>query len=227
MDIGAAKVEVKRLGKDGEPLVIIDNFSGHVEQLRAMGCAATYEQAGVDYPGLRALADPSYLDLRRDVMMQAMGRVFGLSRSIQCEVAAFSLVTFAAGELSDRQCIPHHDHSDAGRVAIMHYLDGPASGGTAFYRHRRTGFEAITQEREAAYAQGLEADRREFGSPPRRYPYGDDERYEMIEEVEAQPDRLILYRGRQLHSGVIPDPSALSADPQKGRLTINMFLFGT
>ena len=227
MDIGPAKVELKRLGKDGEPLVIIDNFSGHVEQLRAMGCAAKYEQAGVDYPGLRATCDPSYLDLRRDLMMQAVQKVFGLTRSIRCEVASFSLVTLTESELSGRQCIPHHDHSDAGWVAIMHYLDGPETGGTAFYRHRRTGFEAITREREAAYAQALEADEREFGPPPHQYPYGDDERYEMIEEVKAQPDRLILYRGRQLHSGVIPDPAALSPDPQKGRLTVNMFLHGT
>jgi hypothetical protein len=45
--------------------------------------------------------------------------------------------------------------------------------------------------------------------------------------VEARPDRLALYRGRQLHSGIIPDPAALSADPGAGRLTINMFLYGS
>jgi hypothetical protein len=48
----------------------------------------------------------------------------------------------------------------------------------------------------------------------------------MIDEVEAAPDRLVLYRGMQLHSGVIPDPAALSSDPRKGRVTINMFLIG-
>ncbi|MFZ9395042.1 MAG: DUF6445 family protein [Erythrobacter sp.] len=34
------------------------------------------------------------------------------------------------------------------------------------------------------------------------------------------------YRGRQLHSGVIPEPAVLSPDPRKGRLTINMFIRG-
>jgi hypothetical protein len=38
---------------------------------------------------------------------------------------------------------------------------------------------------------------------------------------------LALYRGRQLHSGIIPDPARLSDNPASGRLTINMFLFGT
>ncbi|RNJ61953.1 MAG: hypothetical protein EDM03_10610 [Porphyrobacter sp. IPPAS B-1204] len=222
-----ASITVERLGREGEPLVIIDNFTGQPERLRAMGTAAQYHPAGVDYPGRRALADPSYLDLRRELMMQVMGRVFGLSRGISCEIAAFSLVTLPPEQLSPRQRIPHHDHSDAGRVAIMHYLDGPDSGGTAFYRHRRTGFEAITPEREAAYAAALAEDERDYGPPPLAYPHGDSDAFEQIGAVEARPDRLALYRGRQLHSGIIPDPAALSDDPAKGRLTVNMFLFGS
>lgn len=222
-----ASITVERLGREGEPLVIIDNFTGQPERLRQMGIAAHYHPAGVDYPGIRALADPSYLDLRRELMMQVMARVFGLTRGVQCEIAAFSLVTLPPEQLSARQRIPHHDHSDAGRVAIMHYLGGPESGGTAFYRHRRTGFEAITPARETAYAAALAADEREFGPPPPGYPLGDSAAYEQIGAVEARPDRLALYRGRQLHSGIIPDPARLSDNPASGRLTINMFLFGT
>lgn len=221
-----ASITVERLGREGEPLVIIDNFTGQPERLRAMGLAAQYHPAGVDYPGIRALADPSYLDLRRELMMQVMGRVFGLHRGITCEIAAFSLVTLAPEQLSVRQRIPHHDHSDVGRVAIMHYLDGPESGGTAFFRHKRTGFEAITPAREVAFAAALAEDEREYGPPPPGYPCGDSNAYEQIGAVEARPDRMALYRGRQLHSGIIPDPAALSADPAKGRLTVNMFLYG-
>lgn len=227
MILPEAKVTVERIGREGEPLVIIDNFTGQPERLRAMGMAALYHPAGVDYPGRRALADPSYLDLRRELMMQVMARVFGLSRGVQCEIAAFSLVTLAPGQLSPRQRIPHHDHSDAGRVAIMHYLGGPETGGTAFYRHRRTGFEAITPQREPAYAAALAEDEREFGPPPPEYPQGDSDCFEQIAAVEARVDRLALYRGRQLHSGIIPDPATLSEDPAKGRLTVNMFLFGS
>ena len=113
-----ASITVERLGREGEPLVIIDNFTGQPERLRAMGTAAQYHPAGVDYPGRRALADPSYLDFRREMMMQVIGRVFGLSRGISCEIAAFSLVTLPPEQLSPRQRIPHHDHSEAGRVAI-------------------------------------------------------------------------------------------------------------
>ncbi len=226
MNIPEAEVSVQRIGREGEPVVIIDNFTGQPERLRSMGEKSQYYPAGVDYPGIRAPADPSYLDIRRDLMMQIMGRVFGLTRSIQCEVAAFSVVSVAPEDLSPRQRIPHHDHSDSGRVAIMHYLDGPESGGTAFYRHRRTGFEAITPEREAVYAAALEEDEQEYGPPPAGYPT-ESERFEKIGEVEARVDRLALYRGRQLHSGIITNADMLTDDPTKGRLTVNMFLFGT
>ena len=227
MNLPEAKVTLSRIGTEGEPLVIIDNFTGQPERLRAMGTGARYYPAGVDYPGIRAPADPSYLDLRRDLMMRIMGEVFGLTRSIQCEVAAFSVVTLAPEQLTTRQRIPHHDHSDAGRIAIMHYLDGPDSGGTAFYRHTRTGFETIRPEREAAYAAALDADAREYGAPPMEYPSTATPGFEQIGAVEARVDRLALYRGRQLHSGIIPDAGALSGDPAKGRLTVNMFLYGS
>lgn len=214
------------MGREGEPLVIIDGFSGMAGELLAAGRAATYQAAGASYPGIRSWADPAYLDLRRPLMWQILQQVFGFARGVELKVSTFSLVTLAESELEPAQRIPHHDHSGAEVVAIMHYLMGPASGGTAFYRHRRTGFETITPPRVDAYNAALAADTREFGPPPPRYHYGDSDAFELIDEVAAAPDRLVLYRGRQLHSGVIPDPAALSADPAQGRLTINMFLVG-
>ena len=222
-----AQVSVRRMGREGEPLVVIDGFSGIADELLAAGRAAIYEPAGASYPGIRSWADPGYLDRRRPLMLQIMREIFGFARGVELKVSTFSLVTLAESALEPAQRIPHHDHSGAEVVAIMHYLMGPESGGTAFYRHRRTGFETITPPREHAYNDALTQDESEFGPPPPRYHYGDGDRFELIDEVAAAPDRLILYRGRQLHSGVIPDPTALSVDPALGRLTINMFLVGT
>lgn len=222
-----AKLTVHAFGREREPVVVIDDFTGDPARLLAAGRAADYQPGGAAYPGIRAWAEPAYLDVRRDLMFAVMGRVFGFSRGIRCEVSTFSLVTVPEAELSPLQRIPHYDHSSAELVAVMHYLLPATSGGTAFYRHRRTGFETITPEREAAYNAGLAEDERAFGLPPARYHHGDNERYELIGEVEALPDRLVLYRGRLLHSGVIPDPAALSSDPARGRLTVNMFLRGT
>ena len=220
------KVHVRKMGREGEPLVLIDGFSGMAGDLLQAGRAAVYQHAGAAYPGIRSWADPSYLDVRRDLMMQIMQQVFGFTKGVRLDASTFSLVTRAEPELSPLQRIPHYDHASGEVIAIMHYLLGPESGGTAFYRHRRTGFETITPAREATYNAALAADEREHGMPPACYCHGDTDWFEIIDEVEAQPDRLVLYRGRQLHSGVIPDPAALSSDPCDGRLTINMFLIG-
>lgn len=220
------QISVRPMGKEGEPLVIIDGFSGDVDALLHAGYDATYRHAGASYPGIRSWADPSYLDRRRPLMLQIMQRVFGFGRGVRLDASTFSLVTLAEAQLAPLQRIPHYDHAGGEVVAVMHYLLGPESGGTAFYRHRRTGYETITPARENSYNAALAQDEREHGMPAPRYFHGDSDWFEQIDEVEAQPDRLILYRGRQLHSGVIPDPALLSRDPRRGRLTINMFLVG-
>lgn len=221
------RVSVQTIGKEGSPLVIIDGFTGDVEAMKQAGYAARYEEPGAGYPGIRAWVQPQFLDLRRELMMQVVGRVFGIERGISCELSCFSLVTTPPGDLVPLQRLPHYDRASSGRViGVMHYLLGPESGGTAFYRQQRTGFEIITDDRIDAYMAAIAADDREYGPPPPGYYYGNSERYELIGEVEAQPDRMILYPGRLLHSGVIPAPEKLSADPREGRLTVNLFLVG-
>ncbi len=220
-------VAVHQFGREKEPVVVIDEFSGMVDELRKQAVTADYRDGGAYYPGIRAWADPSYLDRRRDLMFSIMQRVFGFRRGIKLELSTFSLVTTKEDELAEVQRIPHYDDAGSDVVAIMHYLLPQESGGTAFYRQVRTGFEAITPDRESRFKEALQQDEREFGKVPARYHYGDDARFELIGEVEARPDRLIIYRGRLLHSGKIPDADLLSDDPEKGRLTINMFLRGT
>jgi hypothetical protein len=44
--------------------------------------------------------------------------------------------------------------------------------------------------------------------------------------VEAVPDRMLIYHGSLLHSGVIPPGMLLTEDPREGRLTANLFLLG-
>jgi len=58
------------------------------------------------------------------------------------------------------------------------------------------------------------------------YITGSDSFYEQIGAVEAVPDRLVIYQGSLLHSGIIPDGMTFSADPREGRLTANIFVRG-
>jgi hypothetical protein len=48
--------------------------------------------------------------------------------------------------------------------------------------------------------------------------------YEQIGAVEARFDRLVVYRSRLLHSGLIPPGIDLPGDPRRGRLTANIFV---
>ena len=55
---------------------------------------------------------------------------------------------------------------------------------------------------------------------------GSNEYFEQIGMVEAVPDRMLIYHGSLLHSGVIPPGMPLTEDPREGRLTANLFLYG-
>lgn len=119
---------------------------------------------------------------------------------------------------------PHYDASDPNLIALLHFTGDAATGGTAFYRHRRTGFEAILPERAASFEEAVIEDEAAYGALPPQYFYDTDERYEMLGEVAAKPDRMIIFRGRLLHSGHIPLPPGPQTTRENGRLTINTFL---
>ena len=60
----------------------------------------------------------------------------------------------------------------------------------------------------------------------RGYVTGSNAEYEQIGLVEAVPDRLVIYQGALLHSGLIPPDMVFSDDPARGRLTANLFIRG-
>ncbi|MBC7736779.1 MAG: hypothetical protein H7245_06050, partial [Candidatus Saccharibacteria bacterium] len=85
MTLPEPQISLRRMGREGEPLVVIDRFSGMGESLLEAGYGATYQHGGAAYPGIRSWADPSYLDGRRDLMMQIMQRVFGFTRGARLD----------------------------------------------------------------------------------------------------------------------------------------------
>ena len=217
-------VTMERFGMEREPVVVIDGFSGRVGELSIAGRTADYRDEPM-YPGVRSPADRSYLDPMLGVLDEISRRVFGIA-GFTVEACDYSIVSRAPETLMPAQRIPHHDHTGPEVIALLHYTQGQETGGTAFYRQRRTGFETIQPERVQIYRDALMADEAEFGPPPPGYFAGDSERYECIGKIDARPDRAVLYRGWTLHSGVIPqmpDPAIATAS---GRLTINTFLVG-
>lgn len=223
------KVEVLRFGAEREPVLVIDEIMKRPDPLMTYAARdagfSPLMKAENFYPGLRAPAPTDYVQGLYRALSPILARAFGHEASSPATVTCtLSLVTLAPRQLNLAQRLPHFDATDAGELAVLHYLCDASHGGTAFYRHRATGFETIDETRSERYFATLNAEVKRFGPPPPRYVAGSTPVHEEIGRVEAKLNRLIAYRGRLLHSGVILRPDALSADPGLGRLTANTFV---
>lgn len=215
-------IMVRHIGHQGEPLVIIDGFSADPDALRTAAINGTFEPAGNHYPGIRSPLPDGYLRRQFPIIARALGRDFGPFRQIRVLDASFSMVTQSPETLHVRQRIPHVDAYGRERIALIHYLSPDNHDGTAFFRHRATGFETIDQERAPTFFSALDAELQ--ADVPNGYISGDSSLFECTDMVEAQYNRALLYRSHLLHSGAIRMDGGLSPEPEHGRLTITAFL---
>jgi len=219
-----ADYELIRIGVEDEPVIVIDEFSSQFEGLLIAAESAEFLPVTTGYPGVRTAISPDYLGERRALLSSLLSEIFGYSHGASIEGSDLSMVTTSPSDLKQTQRIPHYDGTDENLLALLHYVNCPDDGGTAFYRHRATGFETITPERKRTYARILGNEMKQFGPFPDRYFDRGDSLFEKIGEVKAIPNRMVIYRGWSLHSGCIRPDADLSSDPRKGRLTINVFL---
>ncbi|HVZ98963.1 MAG TPA: DUF6445 family protein [Caulobacterales bacterium] len=222
--IAPANVEIVRIGAEARPVIVVENFVERPEDLAGEAAALSFEPVGRFYPGVKApfalarmteMAAP-YQDLLRET--------FGGVRPYRAVDCNFSIVTTAARELHALQRIPHVDTVAPDRIAVLVYLSGAQLGGTAFYRHKSTGFEYLDASRSEAYNAALDRDVERHGPPSHAYMAGDTPLFEMIAAFDAKPGRALIYSVQSLHSGFIHAPEHLTADPRTGRLTLNGFL---
>ena len=137
--------------------------------------------------------------------------------------AWYSIVTHAPTQLTPIQRLPHFDGFDPNQLAVMIYLNQTEHGGTGFYRHKTTGFETVTEQRYQRYKSHLEHEVRAVGLPAQRYISDGAPHFELISDLGAEMNSMIIYPGIALHSGLIDNALPLSSIPNEGRLTINGF----
>ena len=222
--VDSGVVHVERPGEEGEPVVVIDDFSLDPDALLRLGRNAAYGEGGRHYPGQRAPAPSAYLRERMNLLQSVLTEVFGMGAGASLVECNFSIVTTPPNQLTPIQRLPHFDSTDPGYLALLHYLGGPEDGGTSFYRHRATAFETIDASRLDVYTGMLQEEVREFGLPARQYFAGSNEQFERIGGVEARFNRMVIYRGYRLHSGDITRPELIGAPDAEPRLTVNTFL---
>jgi hypothetical protein len=222
------KPELRRFGASGSPVVVIDDFTGQLASIIDLAAAmAPFPRiAGNHYPGVRRPIverdEAAFAYVAETLRMAApfIGGAFDVTAFDLVE-ASFSMVTAPAATLSPAQRAPHFDSTDPDRIAVLHYLSDTPGSGTAFYRQRGTGIELVD---EANVSDFVATARRDASERPAAYINATDAHYEQIGKVECVPDRLTIYRGNLLHSGIIPPDMAMSDDPRTGRLTANLFV---
>jgi hypothetical protein len=226
------KPQLIHVGRTQSPIVVIDDFTGAVEQIGRLADALAPFPAiqGNYFPGVRRIISSTDTDAYSYVISTCqkvapfVGGAFG-GESFDLDEASFSVVSLRPDELQPVQKAPHFDSPDQNIYALLHYLRVPGGSGTAFYRHRATGIERVTQQNIGIYVGAAGGELPTFAARP-GYINGSDSLYEEIGRVEAVPDRVIIYHGSLLHSGIIPSGMSFSANPREGRLTANFFLKG-
>ena len=218
--------QIDYIGQERQPVIVIDDFVPNPAKLRAKAETLDYQMMGRHYPGLRAEVEACDVDAYLTPVRDLIAEVFGFAEPAAVISAGYSIVTTRPAELTPIQRLPHFDGFEAERVALLHYLDNAERGGTAFYRHRTTGYETISEERHAAYDAALRRDVARHGLPGAAYIRSSTPIYEQIARFEARPNRALIYRGHLLHCADLPPELDFTPDPRRARLTVNTFLMG-
>lgn len=225
------KPELRHVGNSQSPVVVIDEFSGALEPiLDITESLAPYPPLNNYYPGVRRVitradkAADAFVEETCERAAQFIAGAFDFDRFDLIE-ASFSIVSTPPANLSPPQRAPHFDTTDQKHLALLFYLRVPPGSGTAFYRQRSTGIERVTEANVASFVRTAEAEAARLPADS-GYIHGSDQFFEQIGVVEAVPDRLIIYHGSLLHSGIIPPGMPFSTDPKVGRLTANLFVRG-
>jgi hypothetical protein len=221
------EVEVRKIGNEETKIIIIDGFSRSpndlIDYVITQGNLACNKRENNFYPGVTCPSEASYTDTLYKVLKPIIKEVYKLPVAYPTRLeSTYAMVTFDPSELNQDQRIPHYDSISTGQLAVLHYLCEPPFKGTAFYRHKETGYETITRHRKEHYWSFAEPKLKSshYGD---KYANNGNNEYEKIANVDVKFNRLIIYPSKLLHSSMI-NPEHLSSDPLKGRLTLRTFI---
>jgi len=197
------RVTVSRLGQEETPVVQIDNFVAEPDRLVEDARRANFQAVAPYYPGVRAVVREPYIARVKQGLALLVAGVFGYGRGFEC---LYSIVTRPGNQLVPLQRMPHFDGVNDRKLAVLHYPCQPDAGGTAFYRHRSTGYETVTDARFPGYKKFLEADVARMGVPAPDYPRGSNAMFEQIARFEAARFADMRRKSRATNTIGIPLP---------------------
>ena len=214
---------MERFSTYNHQLVTVDGLLTSPDFVVSQATLQKFAKITPQYPGVRAPLDSAVCTAWLAQLAPLLDQWFGAPSGGWAMQAWYSLVTLPPAQLAPIQRLPHVDGTDHRQIAMMLYLHGTGHGGTAFFRHRATGLEALSAGDFPRYADALQRDVARTGLPPAAYTTDGAPHFERIHVVPGHFNSAVFYRGNILHSGVIDNDAPLSPDPREGRLTINAF----
>ncbi|WP_100658586.1 DUF6445 family protein [Alteromonas flava] len=218
---------LSQVGEQKTPVFILDNFlenqaSSLIETCNSMH----FDNASTYYPGIRAKLPDEYVLHVAQALIPVLRKIYVIPANYSVEFfdSFFSLVTCEPENLTKEQQIPHFDGTDQYRFALLHYLNPNPHGGTALFQHKPTQIERVTEQNVNQYLSSVSAYFNQQGSPTGRYIDDSNQQFNKIGEIPYMPNRLAIYPGNLLHSGVINPSTDIDENPRTGRLTANIFL---
>jgi hypothetical protein len=228
----ATTIGVKRI-TDSFVCVVVDDFLLNPDELidYALRRRDDFFMQERAYPGLVLPLEFGLLaDIKRFIRAE-MSRVFGFLRGNIKLQSNLALTTMMPDELSWIQRLCHTDPRTAlerrNFASVLYLFDNPKFGGTGFYRWKDIEFwqkmSALQLEDPEAGLDTLKDRFQMFRDPP-CYQTESNAAADLLDMAPAKFNRLIFYPGDLPHSAYISHPELLSADPDKGRLTLNCFV---
>lgn len=220
--------EIRLVGNERTPVVVMDRPIVATEPL--IRAAKQHPNFHLDrrfaYPGIRAQLPDDYVETLLPVLIPLLREVYEIPAEYEYQLIhqVFSLITTPPEDLGVLQRVPHFDTLNPYYFATVHYLSPGTYAGTGIFRHRPTGFERISEARYQSYVQAAESHMKTHGLPAAGYITSTTDHYELIHEIEYGTNRVVVYPGNLLHSGLIRPDRDINPDPSRGRLTANLFI---
>jgi hypothetical protein len=177
------------------------------------------------YPGLE-LRMPEAVTAQLDAWFgQHLRGLFGVRRTLD-RYSRLSLVTQPPPALAPRQWLCHVDRLNAepGQAIVactLYLFHDEGLGGTGFYRplHSPARIAQLVQDSASLQAEEFAA---RYGVQA-GYMTQSNAWFEKLLAVPPRFNRAVFYSGAIFHASDILAPERLSADPRRGRLTLNGF----
>jgi len=211
----------------GQHCWVIDDALADPEGLVEWARGQAFEPPqGYPYPGVVVDATPAVTQRMSEYFAQYLRKHLGVRRIVDL-TCRLSMVTLPPAKLEPRQWLCHRDRIAADprqtlfAASVLYLFREAAVGGTSFYVPRQDPAATDRMLADSQMLEGPEFSAR-YGVRP-GYMTDSNAYFERIASVPAAWNRLIFYDGGLFHSADVEQPTLLSADPARGRLTLNGF----